>query len=70
MMQLSVYSKYCINATTAIPLIETLKSNVPNEGAVRILQLTEKQWAGGWRLFGDEYIPPEEPPGELLLFDF
>jgi CRISPR-associated protein Cas2 len=68
MVQLSVYTKYLINATAAIPLLGFLKTSVPPAGYVRILQLTDKQWAGGWHLFGAEYVPPEPPPEELLLF--
>lgn len=67
-VQLSVYSRYLINATAAIPLIEFLKMNVPDDGFVRILQLTDRQWAGGWRLVGKDYVSPEEAPGNLMLF--
>ncbi len=67
-VQLSVYSRYLINATAAIPEISFLKSTVPEEGYVRIVQLSERQWAGGWHLYGNKFIPPEEPPEQLLLF--
>ncbi|MBX3087664.1 MAG: CRISPR-associated endonuclease Cas2 [Cryobacterium sp.] len=67
-VQLSVYCRYMINATATLPVIEYLKSTVPDEGYVRILQLSDRQWAKGWHLYGDKYIPPEEPPEQLLLF--
>lgn len=67
-VQYSVYSKYLINGTAAIPLIGHLKATVPPAGYVRIIQLTDKQWAGGWHLFGSEFVAQEEPPDDLLLF--
>jgi len=67
-VQLSVYCKYIINATAAIPILNYLKATVPDEGYVRILNLTDRQWASGWHLYGRSYVAPEEPPEQLLLF--
>ncbi len=67
-VQLSVYCRYMINATAAVPVINFLKSSVPDEGYVRILNLTDRQWAAGWHLYGLKYVPPEQPPQQLLLF--
>lgn len=67
-VQLSIYCRYMINGTAAIPLLNFLKSTVPDDGYVRILQLTDRQWAGGWHLYGDKYVAIEEPPEQLLLF--
>lgn len=47
MAQLSVYCRYMVNGTAAIPIIDFLKKTVPDEGYVRILQLTDRQWAKG-----------------------
>ncbi len=66
--QLSVYCRYMINATAALPILSFLKATVPDEGYVRILQLSDRQWAGGWHLYGANYLPVEEPPEQLLLF--
>lgn len=67
-VQLSVYCRYIINATAALPVVNNLKATVPDEGYVRILSLTDRQWASGWHLYGSRYIPQEEPPEQLLLF--
>jgi CRISPR-associated protein Cas2 len=67
-VQLSVYSRYMINATAAIPVIDGLKGSVPDDGYVRILQLSDQQWSHGWRLFGQHYEEPEEAPDQILLF--
>lgn len=67
-VQLSVYCRYMINATSAIPTVNFLKATVPEEGYVRILHLTDRQWAAGWHLYGEKYLHPEEPPEQLLLF--
>lgn len=66
--QLSVYCRYMINGTAAIPIVDFLKETVPDDGYVRILQLTDHQWGKGWHLYGKNYISPEEPPDQLLLF--
>lgn len=67
-VQYSVYSRYMINATSAIPVLSFLKSSVPPKGYVRILQLSDKQWSGGWHLFGKGVHRAEEPPPQLMLF--
>lgn len=67
-VQLSVYSRYMINATSALPLIEILKASVPDQGYVRMMQISDRQWAGGWRLYGKNYEKPEDPPEQILLF--
>lgn len=66
--QLSVYCRYMINGTAAIPILDFLKGTVPDDGYVRVLQLTDRQWGKGWHLYGKNYIPQEEPPEQLLLF--
>jgi CRISPR-associated protein Cas2 len=67
-VQLSVYSRYMINATATIPVIGGLKASVPAEGYVRILQLSDHQWARGWHLFGSKYVEPEAAPDQIVLF--
>lgn len=45
MMQLSVYCKIFANREAAVKHINILKKNVPKEGQIRILVVTEKQYA-------------------------
>jgi CRISPR-associated protein Cas2 len=67
--QLSVYSKYLINASSAIPVLSRVKSSVPLEGSVRVLKLTDGQWSSQDRFFGPEIMKEETKPGILEFFD-
>ncbi len=67
-VQLSVYAKYLINATGVRALLPALRAAVPPDGEVRILRLTDDQWAGMYRYYGPRDVPPEPPPPHLALF--
>lgn len=45
MLQYSVYSKICSNRDSAVKHIAKLKQNLPDKGSIRILMVTEKQYA-------------------------
>lgn len=45
MMQFSVYCKIFANREAAVKHINILRKNVPKEGQIRILVVTEKQYA-------------------------
>ena len=68
-IQLSVYAKYLVNATGIRPLLPRIKRDIPRGGAVRVLKITDEQWAGMYRYFGPKQLPPEERPTQLKLFD-
>lgn len=67
-VQLSVYSKYLLNASGVRGLLPWLKGNVPPEGEVRVLRLTDEQWAATYRYYGPTQIPVEGKPEQLGLF--
>lgn len=69
MTQLSVYSRYLVNATGLLPILPELKANVPPNGEVRVIKLTDDQWAGMYRYYGPSNIKVEPPPTQLALFD-
>jgi len=59
MMQESVYSKLCLNATAAKVVSENVKKNKPEKGLVELMIVTEKQYASIEYLVGssnDEYV--------------
>ncbi len=69
MLQYSVYSKIFNNRDSAVKHIQTLKKNVPEKGAIRIMLVTEKQYARMEILVGgksklEEVITPDP----FLLF--
>ena len=37
-------------------------------GHVRVIKLTDDQWAGMYRYYGPETIPTESTPTQLILF--
>jgi CRISPR-associated protein Cas2 len=66
-VQFSVYAKYLINSTGMRSLLPGLKGNVPPAGEVRILRLTDEQWAGMYRYYGRTEVPPEATPTQMVL---
>jgi len=59
MMQESVYSKLCLNATAAKVVSENVKRHKPDNGLVELLIVTEKQYANIEYIVGNpgsEYI--------------
>jgi CRISPR-associated protein Cas2 len=69
MSQLSVYSKYLINGTGLLPILPAIKASVPPDGEVRVIRLTDDQWAGMYRFYGERQLGGESKPTQLALFD-
>ena len=67
-VQLSVYSRYLVNATGLRSMLPVIKSQIPPDGAVRLLRLTDEQWAGTYRYWGQRDIPVDNHPEQLGLF--
>jgi CRISPR-associated protein Cas2 len=67
MIQLSVYSKYLVNATGLRSLLPGIRANIPPGGAVRLIRLTDEQWAATYRYFGPGELPMEPKPEQLGL---
>ncbi|KAB1656983.1 CRISPR-associated endonuclease Cas2 [Pseudoclavibacter sp. CFCC 11306] len=68
-VQLSVYCKYVINASGLRSIVRPIKHQIPLEGQVRVLQLTDTQWASQYRFWGPASQDPEKRPEALELFD-
>lgn len=67
-VQLSVYSKLLINASGLARLLPRLRE-IPPDGAVRILRLTDEQWAKAWRFYGPVQMENQVAPSQLLLIN-
>lgn len=67
MVQFSIYSKYLVNASGLRAILPWVKCNVPPGGAVRMLRLTDEQWASTYRYFGPIEIPAEGRPEQLAI---
>jgi CRISPR-associated protein Cas2 len=67
-VQLSVYGKFSTSAHAIIPSVSTIKRNLPEGGEVRILSVTDHQWASAERFSNAEQEAPEDAPMQLTIF--
>lgn len=67
MLQLSVYSRICKGQDSINKHIKRIKSLIPKEGSVRMLTITEKQYASMEILVGSAKKEEEIGEKQLLL---
>lgn len=67
MIQFSVYAKYVINATGLRSMLPIIRSEIPPNGEVRVLRLTDEQWAATYRYYGVAEVAVEAIPEQLGL---
>ena len=67
MVQLSVYAKYVVNATGLRSMLPAIRGEIPPDGEVRVLRLTDEQWAATYRYYGQSEITTEAKPQQLGL---
>ncbi len=67
-LQLSVYARYFESEEASAACRRRVAERVPERGRVRLLHVTERQFARMSVLFGNRTHIPEEPPEQLLLF--
>lgn len=63
MIQESVYSKLCLNATAAKSIFNNIREHSPSKGLVQMMMVTEKQYANIEYFVGsasNEYITSTE----------
>ena len=68
MMQYSVYSRICKGLDNVDAQLNFLKSITPKEGSIRMLQVTEKQYARMEILVGSVKKEEKNAGQQLLLF--
>lgn len=68
MLQFSVYARYCDSADVAASKRRHIQLNIPENGAVRMLGVTDRQFAKMEQYLGGKRAPTERPPDQLLLF--
>lgn len=68
MVQFSVYVKYAPTASMGMTSIKRIKQGLPPGGEVRMLNLTDKQWAKGLRFSNDPATVPQAAPQQLTIF--
>ena len=67
-MQYSVYARYCASEETAAPHRDLVRAGLPDEGQVRLLGVTDRQFGKMENYVGKKRKDTEEAPRQLLLF--
>lgn len=67
-MQFSVYVRHCPSSENADVHTARVQSELPPDGEVRIMTITDKQMERMEIFFGKIRRLPEPPPKQLLLF--
>lgn len=67
-MQYSVYIRHCASKENAEVHLRRVELSVPDEGEVRVLVVTDKQYERMRVFWGKARQPPEPPPAQLDLF--
>lgn len=67
-MQFSVYARHCASEENATVHVTRVERNVPPDGEVRIITITDKQFERMRIFWGKVRKPPVQPPQQLELF--
>jgi len=68
MAQFSVYVRFSPSVHSILPCIRQIKQHLPMGGEVRILTITDRQWATAIRYTNGAEMVPEEEPLQLTIF--
>ena len=68
MMQFSVYIRHCASEENAQVHVQRIERHVPDDGEVRIISITDKQFERMRVFWGKKRKQPEPPPQQLELF--
>ena len=68
MMQFSVYVRHCASEENADVHDNRVSAALPDDGEVRILRITDKQYERMRVFLGKRRQCPEKPPAQLELF--
>lgn len=68
MMQYSVYARHCASKENAEVHVERIKRNLPPDGEVRVIMITDKQFERMMVFWGKMRKAPAQPPCQLELF--
>lgn len=68
MMQYSVYVRHSASRENAAVHMKRVEAAVPPDGEVRVLTVTDRQFALMRVFWGKRRRPPEPPPAQLELF--
>jgi CRISPR-associated protein Cas2 len=67
-LQFSVYARYCPSEEANVAYRNRVHSVLPPDGQVRLISITDRQFARMEVFFGKSRKPVEDPPAQLTLF--
>lgn len=67
-MQFSVYIRHCASEENADVHMQRVQKNIPPDGEVRIITITDKQFERMRVFWGKRRTAPEQAPKQLELF--
>ena len=67
-MQFSVYTRHCPSEANAAVHIARVEANLPPNGEVRLITITDKQFERMRVFWGKRRRPPDPAPAQLELF--
>ncbi len=68
MMQFSVYIRHCASEENAEVHQKRVERAVPDDGEIRVITVTDKQFERMRVFWGKKRRQPEQPPAQLELF--
>lgn len=68
MLQYSVYARHLASEESGATLRRRLRHNLPPDGQVRLLPVTDRQFSKMEVYFGKKRAKSEDPPTQFLLF--
>ncbi|MGV0331174.1 CRISPR-associated endonuclease Cas2 [Corynebacterium macginleyi] len=66
--QLSVYVQYFPLSSRIASTVKQIKTTLPEGGDIRIISVTDNQWAKAIRFSKAEPLEVEEKPSQLVIF--
>lgn len=68
MLQYSVYARCCRSADSAQQTRREVRAVLPPSGQVRLVSITDRQFAKMEVFFGEKRQRTEDPPAQIMLF--
>jgi CRISPR-associated protein Cas2 len=68
MLQYSVYARYCVSEEASHAHRRHVERALPDDGQVRLMAITDRQFAKMEVFFGKNRALVEKPPNQLTLF--
>ncbi len=68
MMQYSVYMRHSSSNENALVHSQRVKASLPDDGEIRIIKITDKQFGKVEVFYGKKKMPTEKAPNQLQFF--